>query len=130
MQYGGYRPSSKANDLKGLFYAPFVTFIKKEFRLKGVVVSLLSIEEIIHALDQGNLVSSSVSPLIRDVNLKPVSKGGHLVLVIGFDQKESFLIFHNPSGDTKASQEAVHIPLSDFERFFAHRGIIIHIDSN
>lgn len=128
MEYGGYKPSSKVNDLLGLFYAPFVTFIQKEFGLKGRVVSLFSVDETIYALDQGNVVIASVSPLIRNVNVKPSSKGGHLVLIVGYDVRRSELIFHNPSGDTKTSQEFVHISFSDFERFFANRGIIVHLE--
>ena len=128
MKYGGYKPFSKENDLQGLFYAPFVTFIQKEFGLKGQVVSLLSSEDIVSALDRGNLVIVSVNPLIRNTDLKPPAKGGHLVLVIGYDIKKSTLTYHNPSGDTRTSQEAVQISFKDFKRFFAYRGIIVHLE--
>lgn len=129
MEYGGYKPSSKNNDLKGLFYAPFVTCIQKEFGLKGRVVSLLPVDEIIYALDQGNVVIASVSPLIRNINIKPSSKGGHLILIIGYDIKKSILIFHNPSGDTRASQESVHVSIKDLKRFFAYRGIVVSLEN-
>lgn len=128
MEYGGYKLSSKKNDLKGLFYAPFVTFIQKEFGLKGRVASSLSIEEIVSSLDKRNLLIASVSPLIRNTNAEHVSKGGHLVLIIGYDTKKSALVFHNPSGDTRASRESVPISFKDFKRFFAHRGIIVHLE--
>jgi hypothetical protein len=50
------------------------------------------------------------------------------VLLVGFDLQREILIHHNPSGDTLVSQEYCEIACADFEKFFAHRGIIVEED--
>ncbi len=61
--YGGYTINKKAQKEKdfrnyydGLFYEPFVKFIKKEFDLKGKVVSPMILKEIIYAIEHKNLL--------------------------------------------------------------------------
>jgi hypothetical protein len=33
--------------------------------------------------------------------------------------------FHNPSGHDEAARENVDLPVADFDRFFAGRGIVV-----
>lgn len=123
MQYGGYVKSG--DTLEGLYYRPFTEFIQEEFNLTGRVVSPMPLEEIIQEVGQRNYVIASVSHEIRRPEVSPTRRGGHLVLVVGFDVNREMLFIHNPSGDTRESQEYAQVSFSDFEKFFAHRGIAI-----
>lgn len=125
MEYGGYRSSDKKRVIDGLFYEPFLRFIKEEYNLRGRVASLLILEEACYELAKGNFVIASVSPQIRNTNARPKEKGGHLVLILGYDLKKKLLYFHNPSGDSKKTQQYAEISFSDFAHFFAERGIVI-----
>jgi hypothetical protein len=64
-----------------------------------------------------------VHPSVRRPEQEPPARGGHLVLVFG--GQDGVLRFHNPSGDTAATQSDVHLPVAAFARFFAARGIAI-----
>jgi hypothetical protein len=66
---------------------------------------------------------ASVHPSIRRPESTPPQRGGHLVLITAADAQS--VIFHNPSGDSPATRERVHLPLSRFAPFFAGRGIAI-----
>lgn len=130
--YGGYKINQKewnkdnfSESIDGLFYKPFVEFIKKEFNLDAKIVSPLLVSEIIDGLDNGKFVIVSVSPSIRNYGKKPIKRGGHLVFVVGFDLNKKLIFIHNPSGVSKKSQEYYPVPLRDFKRFFACRGVII-----
>ncbi|MDO8461012.1 MAG: C39 family peptidase [bacterium] len=123
MQYGGYKQSR--DTLNGLYYKPFVDFIGKEFNLVGRVASPLSLGEAIDEVNKKNYVIASVSHEIRRPAASPTQRGGHLILILGFDANQKTLFIHNPSGDTKESQEYARVSFMDFEKFFAHRGIII-----
>lgn len=57
-------------------------------------------------------------------HLPAPGRGGHLVLVIGYDGQG--LHFRNPSGHTPAARSAV-LPEVDFERFFAGRGVSLRL---
>jgi hypothetical protein len=46
------------------------------------------------------------------------------VLVFGMDGEGRFRL-NNPSGDTPATQWDARLPVADFARFFAGRGILI-----
>ena len=54
---------------------------------------------------------------------EPTARGGHLVLVLQASLDE--VVFHNPSGDTRTSQECASLPCSTFSKYFAGRGIAI-----
>jgi hypothetical protein len=111
--------------IEGLFYAPAVAMLEEEFHVPARVASPLSVGEIINDLQHGRFVIASVHPSIRHPATIPPSRGGHLVLLVGFDLEKGILVMHNPSGATLVSQEYCEIACADFEKFFAHRGIII-----
>lgn len=119
-KYGGY----KGKNLEGLFYFPFLNFIKKEFGLKGKVFSPLTIVDIAREMNKGNLIIASVSANIRG-ELKQGKAGGHLVLITGINTKKGYLLLHNPSGIDRKTQENFKILLNDFKKYFAFRGISI-----
>ncbi|MBY0337065.1 MAG: hypothetical protein K2X11_10650 [Acetobacteraceae bacterium] len=75
-------------------------------------------------LAAGALYIASVHATIRTPDVTPPHRGGHLVLVFGQDG-EGRLRFHNPSGHTEATRRDARLPLADFARYHAERGIVI-----
>jgi hypothetical protein len=133
MQYGGYRINQQAyeNDdykhsVEGLFYQPLVPFLNKEFNLSAKIVKILPLEEIIYEVSKKNFVIVSVDQKIRTASDFSYNKGGHLVLVLGYDLADNSLLIHNPSGLPNESQEYAKISFKDFEKFFNHKGIIVY----
>jgi hypothetical protein len=75
-------------------------------------------------LAAGALYIASVHATIRTPDREPPHKGGHLVLVFGQDAAGR-LRFHNPSGHSEATRRDARLPLADFARYHAERGIVI-----
>lgn len=121
--YGGY--IKRGNKLDGLIHKPFIKFINKEFGLRSRSLARISIQDIIRALKRDNYVIASVSREIRNPSVTPKRKGGHLVLLLGFDRNKKVIYLHNPSGLPKKSQKYAEISYEDFNKFFAGRGIVI-----
>ncbi len=124
ISYGGYTPNKETLD--GLFYSPFLRFIKQEFGLDGKIISTMILQDILKELSDKNFVIASVTPEIRNQDKKPLKKGGHLILITGYDLERQVLYFHNPS-DPKKDKNYRQISFSIFNKFFANRGIIIYI---
>ncbi len=122
-EYGGYQ--IRGEKIDGLYYQPFIEFINREFDLQGSVYPFMEINDIITELDQGHFAIASVSPGIRYPQSIPAKKGGHLVLVIGYNISLRKLLIHNPSGFYGESQEYVSISFENFEKFFAQKGIAV-----
>lgn len=123
-EYGGYKILT--NTIDGLFYKPYVNFLKFEYRLNAKVVSYLTTSEMLKELHDGNFVIASVNYDIRNPKVTPIRKGGHLVLVLGYDLYKKVLYFHNPSGTTLENQQYAEVSFADFDKFFANRGIVIN----
>lgn len=123
LKYGVY--TLKPDTIDGMYYFPFVKFVKEEFNLDTEVVRLMSVERILRELAHKNYIIASVSHEIRNPSSRPVSKGGHLILLLGYDLKKRTILFHNPSGDTEESQKYAEILFPQFENFFAGRGLVI-----
>ncbi|TPM56455.1 hypothetical protein FJ959_15445 [Mesorhizobium sp. B2-2-4] len=121
--YGGYVVTERS--IKGLIYAPFVSFVKAEFGLEAEVITNIATADIPAILGQSRFFIASVSSSIRWPECEPPSKGGHLVLVMS--ASDEGLRFHNPSGHTGATQANAVLAAADFDRFFANRGIAISI---
>jgi hypothetical protein len=120
-KFGGY----SGKKLDGLFYAPFLQFIKKDFQLDGRIISPMVLADVISALENGQIVIASVSPSIDTPNASSSHAGGHLVPVIGYDWSRKTISYHDPSGMTREKQENVTISFQHFQNFFAYKGIII-----
>ncbi len=119
--YGGYVVEGTRVD--GLVYAPFLEFVRAEFGLDGRVLAPLSLDGLVAEIRAAHPVIASVHPSIRWPDRPHEGRGGHLVLITGYDPASASLCFHNPSGDTPASQRHASLALSRFEPYFAHRGI-------
>lgn len=122
LEYGGYEaPIEKS---PGLFYKPFVHFIKQEYGLDGKAVGALTLAEIKQAVSDGGYVIVSVTPEIRFLSKDPLKRGGHLVLVFGYDDEKQVIHLNNPSGFAE-SQENVTISYGQFMKFFDQKGILV-----
>ncbi|MER9948429.1 C39 family peptidase [Mesorhizobium sp. M0047] len=121
--YGGY--VVKEGSIKGLIYAPFVSFVKESFGLRAKVMTSVATADIPAILERSRFFIASVSSSIRWPESEPPSKGGHLVLVTAASAKG--FRFHNPSGHTSATQANAVLAPADFDRFFANRGISVEI---
>lgn len=113
----------------GLRYAPYLTFVRQEFGWTAQLFSPMVREDIFVALTAGRYVIVSVSPAIREPQQRPPSRGGHLVLVTGYNKNTREFYLNNPSGHVKNSQQHARVSFSEFERSFAHRGIVIDTKS-
>ena len=122
-RYGGYVVNE--GSIRGLIYAPFVTFVKAEFGLEAQVMTNVATSDIPAILARSRFFIASVSSSIRWPEREPPSKGGHLVLVTA--ASDDGFRFHNPSGHTSATQANAVLSPADFDRFFANRGIAVTI---
>lgn len=109
--------------IRGLIYAPAVDWLRAVPRLPAEVRVDHPAEAIPALVRGGGMFIASVHPSIRRADAEPPSRGGHLVLV--FRAEDGVLRFHNPSGDTPGSQCGASLPLADFARFYAGRGIAL-----
>lgn len=71
-------------------------------------------------METAEVFMASVHPAIRWPDRPPPGRGGHLVLVTA--ARAGAIVFHNPSGHDRASQESVALPI---DGFFAGRGVAI-----
>ncbi|WP_112810936.1 C39 family peptidase [Ensifer sp.] len=121
--YGGYVVNTADASIKGLIYAPFVTFVADRFGLSAETLTNVETADIPGVLARRRYFIASVSSAVRWPEREPPSKGGHLVLVTAASGDR--VRFHNPSGHDPASQSDVDMPLATFDRFFANRGIAV-----
>ncbi|MBI4836702.1 MAG: C39 family peptidase [Candidatus Abawacabacteria bacterium] len=124
VKYGGYTFPLETSP--GLYYGPFVNFVRQTYGLQAKVIYPMILKEIVQALAKQKLVIASVAPEIRNPSAISTKRGGHLVLIVGFDAQQKIIYLHNPSGNTPESQEYAQISFNDFKKFFANKGIIIH----
>ncbi len=123
LAYGTY--TLPLEESQGLIYNPYAKYLKDEFNLNAKVVLPLLPREIMEELSHGRYVIASVSPQIRYTDSHPKNKGGHLVLMLGYDLEKQELYLHNPSGFTQETQKYATISFADFKKFFGGRGIVI-----
>ncbi len=114
--------------ISSMRYKEFVKWIKN-YGLKANIYTRLGIKGIQYALAKNKLVIVSVNPNIRGYNTAPENqKGGHLVLVVGYDLLKSTIIINNPSGFVSTNTQINHeLPVKEFLRYYAGRGIVISI---
>lgn len=121
--YGGYVVNELDASIKGLIYAPFVTYVRENFGLIAETMTGVQTSAIPALLAERPFFIASVHSGIRWPDRMPPSKGGHLVLVTAASPET--VRFHNPSGHDAASQADATLPLAVFDRFFANRGIAV-----
>ncbi len=117
---GGYA-MQPGGAIRGLIYAPAAAWLREAARIAAEVRVDLPAGAIPALLAGGGMFIASVHPWIRWPDRAPPARGGHLVLVFG--SAEDALRLNNPSGDTAAAQRDARVPLADFARFYAGRGI-------
>jgi hypothetical protein len=121
--YGGY--TLRDGHIDGLFYAPFLAFVRAEFGLEGRIADPLALDDVDQALGAGEWVIASVGSSIRYAQPTAAKRGGHLVLVLGHDHPGQTVVLHNPSGHTPESQAFAHVPAPVFQAHFARRGMLL-----
>jgi hypothetical protein len=126
LKYGVYKLPLEDSD--GMLYKPFIRFIRQEYGLESKIVASMTKQNIANAVANNCLVIASVNPQIRNPKSTPTHKGGHLVLVVGYDLDKKEFYLHNPSGFTKQAQKYAVISFNDFDKFFANQGIIVMAD--
>lgn len=132
LELGGYVLHNEQGEFVdfGWIYHPLVELAVR-YGLHGQVITGVPHDEICTWLSQGFLVIASVSPEIGEYDEPITRRGGHLVLIHGFELWEGGGVFmlHNPSGrhpDTRANAAV------DFARFadaFAGRGFVLRPQS-
>lgn len=118
--YGAY-VEEPGGFIRGLIYAPAITWLAETHAMPAEIILDRAAEDIPPLVAGGGLFIASVHPAIRRPAEDAPGKGGHLVLVFGAEQ--GALRLHNPSGHDAASQADARVPMADFARFFAGRGI-------
>jgi hypothetical protein len=118
--YGAYVEQPDGH-IRGLIYAPAITWLAEAHGVRAEIILDRMAEDIPPLLADGGLFIASVHPAIRRPAEPAPGKGGHLVLVFGAEG--GALRVHNPSGHDAASQADARLPVADFTRFFAGRGI-------
>lgn len=122
-EYGGY--SMPLENSVGLYYKPYTVYVHKAFGWKASIVQGMTFQELMYELSKGNYVIAGVSPQIRQPGSKPKLRGGHLVLMVGYDKSKQEFYLHNPSGISKETQEYAAVTFKDFKKFFSGRGIVV-----
>ena len=109
--------------LSSMKYFPYQRWVSSK-KLHARVHTRMSIRSILHSLHKGFLVIASVNPNIRGYTTAPPhQKGGHLVLITGYNPIDKTLTLHNPSGFPSMNSAENHIlTLSDFQKHFGGRG--------
>lgn len=127
--YGAYTEDPDDGTIRGLVYAPFADYVRESHGLDATVHRHLAPEEIPDLLDEGRSVMASVHYAIRHPDRPAPGRGGHLVLLTSRTADGTGVHFHNPSGIT-ASTRAAELPLAEFARFFAGRGVSLSARSD
>lgn len=111
--------------LDGLYHYPFLKFVKKKFGLIAQASQTLIVPEIVNQMDRGRLIIASVSPQIRS-GKETFNKGGHLVVITGYNLRQKCFWINNPSGFYGQSQKNFKITFNYFSKYFSNRGIIFN----
>lgn len=123
LAYGGYK--EPLEESPGLYYQPFLQYLKEQFHIEGKAVSTLTVAEIYQTLARGGYVIASVSPEIRLPSQPSTRKGGHLVLITGYDTEADVIYLHNPSGTKPTNQLYARLTVAEFMKFFDHKGLLL-----
>lgn len=121
---GVYTENEK--ELSAMKYREFAKWVKK-YDLYADIYTKLSIKRVQYALAKGKLVIISVNPNIRGYNTAPIDqKGGHLVLVTGYNLDRNTISINNPSGFVSNNTQVNHeLSEKQFLSYYAGRGIVL-----
>ena len=124
LEHGVYQ--RRSDGISSMQYREFSEWISRH-GLNAKVYTRLTVKGIVYLLTNGELVIVSVNPNIREYETADnKQKGGHLVLITGYDQSNDTLTLHNPSGFVSHdTQKNYTIPVTQFKRYYARRGIAV-----
>jgi len=116
--------SESDNGISGMEYYPYPKWIKKH-GIQAKFFGRMNVKGIQHLLSKGNLVIVSVNPNIRGCHIAPTDQvGGHLIIAHGYDKNRQTVTISNPSGFVSLNSQSSHVlPVSEFQKYFAGRGI-------
>lgn len=116
----------QSDGISSMRYREFARWVGK-YGLTAEVYSRLSIKAVQYALSKGKLPIVSVNPNIRGYDTAPLDqKGGHLVLVTGYDLAQNTISIHNPSGFVSTDTQINHkLSMETFKKYYAGRGVLI-----
>lgn len=125
LHHGVYQEHS--GELSDMRYKEYVDWVSN-FGISATLYSRLTISGIKHILSKGGLVIVSVNPNIRGYETAPKKqKGGHLVLVKGYNETDNTITIHNPSGFVSQNTHTNHtLTIDIFRMYFADRGISLY----
>lgn len=124
-KYGVYKKNKSVdpkNNLDGMFHSPFLEFIKT-FGLLGFKKTQVQEYQLSHYINDQLFILASVqedftAPKTHD----PLKKGGHLVVMVGFevkDKKVTGFYINNPSGKFGENQEYFFIDIETWKNTFS-----------
>jgi len=111
-------------ELSSMYYKEFSDWMKG-YGIQAKIYTKLDVRGLQKLLSDGDIIIASVNPNIRGYEtVDTTQRGGHLILVTGYDRKEETLTLHNPSGFVSQNTQQNHvIPIYKFIRYYARRGI-------
>ncbi len=120
--------SEEKGVISDMKYREFSIWIEK-YGLKAEIYSRLSIKGIKYSITLGKILIVSVNPNIRGYfKSNPKKRGGHLVVVTGYDDRKHILFLNNSSGFLSLqTQERHKIAEKEFVKYYAGRGITISL---
>lgn len=116
----------EGDELSSMHYKEFVEWLR-DYGLRAEIYTRLGIHGLQKLLSDGKLIIVSVNPNIREDQADSTTqRGGHLVLVTGYDKQVNTLTLHNPSGFvSQNTQENHRVLVSKFLKYYAGRGIAL-----
>lgn len=125
LNHGVYQEHS--GELSDMRYKEYVDWVSN-YGISTTLFSRLTISGIKHILSKGGLAIVSVNPNIRGCKTAPEKqRGGHLVLVTGYNETDNTITIHNPSGFVSQNTHTNHtLTIDRFRTYFAGRGISLY----
>lgn len=127
MQLGAYQWNGRAVADPGLNYLGFVSFVRDRLGWNACICRWMTLLNIGSHLARGRYVMVSVGVDIGR-SVADGRKGGHLVLITGFDAAGQTIRYHDPAGHVGTSQHKA-ISFQDFLKTFAGRGVVFWPDT-
>lgn len=131
-QYGVYKKNGHPDirkNLDGMFHAPFLEFTKT-LGLDGFRRTSAGTHQICRHITRQIFVLASVTEDFAAT--RPEEKGGHLVVVVGFEVKNQMIsgfYVNNPSGKNKKNQEYSWVDIDTWKKNFSGNIICLRPES-